>query len=144
MNLTRAYHLLGALSDQLHSGHGLSTATRSVLTLLELHGPLTLSEIARDRAVSRQFIQKIAGSLIKNGLIDTLPNAANKKSPKLMLTVRGRQSVADIFAREQAIRDHLSMTITQPELRQANVVLTKVNETLKDNHQPKSSHSKIL
>lgn len=130
MNLTRAYHLLSALSDQLHSGHGLSTATRSILTLLELKGPLTLSEIARDRAVSRQFIQKIAGSLIKDGLIAKMPNAASKKSPKLHLTASGRQSAADIFAREQAIKDDLSMVITRGELRQANVVLAKINRAL--------------
>ncbi len=130
MNLTRAYHLLGALSDHLHSGHGLSTASRSILTLLELKGPLTLSEIARDRAVSRQFIQKVAGTLIKDGLIATMPNAASKKSPKLHLTVSGRQSVADIFSREQAIKDDLSMAITLCELRQVNVVVAKMNEAL--------------
>ncbi|TSB01362.1 MarR family winged helix-turn-helix transcriptional regulator [Sphingorhabdus contaminans] len=130
LNLTRAYHLLGALSDQLHSGHGLSTATRSILTLLEFRGPLTLSEIARDRAVSRQFIQKLAGSLLKDGFVTTMPNPASKRSPKLQLTASGRQCVADIFAREQAVKDRLAKAISHSELQRVNAVLAKVNEVL--------------
>lgn len=128
--LTRAYHLLGALSDQLHAGHGFSTGARSILLLVDRQGPMTISEIARDRAVSRQLIQRLASALIEKGVIEAMPNAANRKSAKLALTPQGRSAVEGILLRENGIVAAVVDAIEEGELEQAHAVITKLNELL--------------
>lgn len=129
-SLTRAYHLLGGLSDKLHRGQGLSAGQRSLLLLLESRGSLTVSEIARDRAVSRQLIQRLAASLADRGLIKAVPNAASRKSPKLAMTDQGLTTLAGIMKRERAVSDLVVKAITEAELEQMQAVLDKLNQVL--------------
>lgn len=130
MSLTRAYHLLTGLSDRLHSGHGLSAGVRSILLLLDWRGPLTLSEIARDRAVSRQLIQRLSGPLIFNELIEPRPNAANRRSPKLVLTTKGQSVVKELLMRERMVADLIAETFNEEELDQAHSTMAKLNLAL--------------
>lgn len=138
MALTRAYHLLSALSDRLHAAHGLSTGVRSVLLLLDRQGPRTLSEIARDRAVSRQFIQKLAQTLIARDLIVALPNAANRKSPRFALTPAGEQALATIREREAEVQEALASVLQAADLEPALKVLDRLNAALTDLKQPQA------
>ena len=125
-----AYHLLDAISQQLHAGHGLSAGARSILLLLERKGPMTMSEIARDRAVSRQLIQRLASTLLDEGAIEALPNAAHRKSSKLGLTPQGQAAVEGILLRESDIVTAVRGSIEDTELQQADAVLTKLNALL--------------
>ncbi|WP_285711856.1 MarR family winged helix-turn-helix transcriptional regulator [Erythrobacter oryzae] len=132
MALTRAYHLLDRISDKLHAGHGLSAGARSILLLLDRHGALTLSEIARDRAVSRQLIQRLAAPLITAGFIATDPKTTSRRSPKLVLTPQGRAAVAGIVAREATIAARVAEAISADEREQAQAVLEKLNAVLSE------------
>lgn len=98
--LTRTYHRLTSVSDQLHVRDGLTTGMRSILLLLHSRGDLTAAEIARDRAVTRQFIHRISLPLLERGLVQQMPNPRNKRSPKLALTAHGNDLVARIHERE--------------------------------------------
>jgi len=100
-SLTRTYHLLTNLSDRLHGGEGVTTGIRSVLLLLAREGPMTLSQIAEHRAVSRQFIQRMGADLIARGWVAAEPNPRHKRSPKLVLTPTG-WSVTDAIQRREA------------------------------------------
>lgn len=136
--LTRTYHLLDAVSEKLHGGHGLSAGARSILLLLEQNGPMTMSEIARDRAVSRQLIQRLASALLESGLIEASPNAAHRKSAKLGLTREGQSAVRAILLREKGVAAAILDVIEPAELEQAHKVITKLNKLLA---QIKSGHT---
>lgn len=128
--LTRTYHRLTALSDRLHGPYGISTATRSILLLLESRGPLTLSDIARDRAVSRQFIQRMAAPLVQLQAIETVANPRSRRSPLLALTGKGRVMVAGIHAREAPLRAALADSIPAAELETLAQILAKFEAAL--------------
>ena len=128
--LTRTYHLLDAVSEQLHAGHGFSAGARSILLMLEQEGPMTMSEIARNRAVSRQLIQRLASALLDRGVIEAIPNAAHRKSVKLGLTPQGLSAVNGIRLREKGIAAAIMNVIEAAELEQAQMVMTKLNELL--------------
>jgi DNA-binding MarR family transcriptional regulator len=129
-NLTRTYHLLDAVSEQLHAGHGFSAGARAILLLLDRKGPMTMSEIARDRAVSRQLIQRLASALLDKGVIEAMPNVAHRKSAKLGLTPQGRSAVEGILLRESGIVAAVKESIEEIELQQTHAVLTKLNALL--------------
>lgn len=128
--LTRSYHLLDGVSEQLHAGHGFSAGARSVLLLLERKGPMTISDIARDRAVSRQLIQRLTSALQDRGVIEAIPNAAHRKSAKLRLTPQGQSAVKGIMLRESGITAAIIDVVDAAELEQAHAVMTKLNELL--------------
>lgn len=90
------------LAEALHAPFGLSAGMRSLLLLLAGGEALTLSEIAERRAVSRQFIQKLATPLIAQGLLLAEPNPRHKRSPKLRLSDWGQRIVAKLRQREAA------------------------------------------
>lgn len=91
---------------------------------------MTMSEIARDRAVSRQLIQRLASALLEEGVIETIPNAAHRKSAKLGLTPQGQSTVKAILLREKGIATAIIDVIEAAELEQAHAVMTKLNELL--------------
>ena len=55
-----------------------------LMRMLTDRGPLTLSEVARLRGVSRQYIQKIAVQLAQQGMIRMTPNPRDRRA-KLMV-----------------------------------------------------------
>lgn len=91
---------------------------------------MTMSEIARDRAVSRQLIQRLASGLLDKGVIEAMPNAAHRKSAKLGLTPQGRSAVEGIVLRESGIMDVVMDCIGDIELERAHSVLSKLNALL--------------
>ncbi len=89
-----------------------------------------MSEIARDRAVSRQLIQRLASALLDKGVIEAIPNAAHRKAAKLGLTPQGRSAVEGILLRESGIVVAVMDSIEDIELQQVHTVLTKLNVLL--------------
>lgn len=128
--LTRAYHRLSDVSDRLHAPHGISAATRSILLLLHAKGPATLSDIARDRAVSRQFIQRSAAPLVRDGTVELLDNPRSRRSPLLALTGKGRQAVEGILARERPFRAIVARLVPSEDIARATVALAHLDAAL--------------
>ncbi len=130
LGLTRTYHRLTMVSDRLHGGHDISTGTRSLLLLLHMRGNLSLSEIARDRAVSRQFIQRVAGPLLEKAAIVLVANPRDKRSPKLALTDQGQAMVAGILTREAALSEAIAAVIARDDITAANRVMSQLDDCL--------------
>lgn len=128
--LTRAYHRLGALAERLHGPSGLSAGARSILLLLAKRWPLTLSEIADERGVSRQFIQKVAQPLIAGGLIVAEANPRHVRSPKLRLTQRGECMVAQVHTREVEMFVRVGGKLDPLAVREAVALFDQVNVAL--------------
>ena len=64
---------------------------------------MTISSIADERGVSRQFIHRIVGGLIKRGWVAAQANPRHARSPCLALTIDGTKVVAAIRERERAL-----------------------------------------
>ena len=101
--LTRCYHRLAVLSDTLHAPFGISTGERATMLLISEAPGMTISSIADERGVSRQFIHRIVGGLIKRGWVAAQANPRHARSPCLALTIDGTKVVAAIRERERAL-----------------------------------------
>lgn len=60
-----------------------------LLEVLATEGPMTMSDLARRRSVSRQYIQKIACTPIREKWITLEPNPADRRAPLMTITTDG-------------------------------------------------------
>jgi DNA-binding MarR family transcriptional regulator len=121
------FNRLRALGDALHGDLGVTAAMRAVMEALHDGGEQTVSGIARAKSVSRQHIQVLTNGLIDVGLVKTRANPADKRSPLVALTAKGKRTFATMRRREKAVLDDLSHALG------ANDVEATM-KTLKDLH----------
>lgn len=99
--------LLGAFFDLRAAGQRIGAVadwgggTWGMLNAIDKDGPITMAEFARRRAVSRQYIQKIANELIAQGYLALADNPKHRRSGLLTLTSSGRRQLTDTSTRIQ-------------------------------------------
>jgi len=86
----RTFQVLRELSDSMNRDVAVTAAMRSVMETLCDLGPRPVPEIATEKHVSRQHIQKNVDELIRLGLARTKKNPAHKRSVLIELTADGR------------------------------------------------------
>lgn len=74
--LTEVYDLVGPLYrraqrgvEQGLDGDGLSVGVRAVLTMLRRGGPMTVPQMGRAQAISRQFVQRMVNDAAAQDLV---------------------------------------------------------------------------
>jgi len=82
---------------------GLSVGVRAVLTMLCEHGPMTVPQMGRAQALSRQFVQRMINDAAARNLVESVPNPAHKRSSLIRLTEEGRAAVTALIDRERAL-----------------------------------------
>jgi DNA-binding MarR family transcriptional regulator len=82
--------------------------------------------MARERGQARQRIQPIVNSLVAEGLLEPVPNAAHKQSPFIVVTAKGRKEVARIQRVEQAWRARAQYRLSRAQVQEAIEVLRTV------------------
>lgn len=95
-----AFNELKAFADDASADLGVTAAMRAVLEHLARFGPSTVPDIAREKSVSRQHIQKLADALVEAGLARFEPNPAHRRSALLVPTETGTATFATIRRRE--------------------------------------------
>jgi len=88
-SISRAYFALKDFGDHVGFFHEYGSNVTEVLNLLYLHGPHSITEIARFRRVSRQFVVKLARQFEDRGWVTLEPNAADKRGYIIKLTAEG-------------------------------------------------------
>ncbi len=68
---------------------GLSIGVRAVLDLLRAQGPLTVPQMGRAQALSRQFVQRMVNEVAAHGLVEAVANPAHQRSSLIRLTPPG-------------------------------------------------------
>jgi DNA-binding MarR family transcriptional regulator len=98
--LPQVVHRLTAAGDAIHAARGLTTGMRSTLMGLAGHGPRSVSHMADDRPVSRQYMQRVCDDLLALGLVEARDNPRHKRSPLITLTRAGTAMIRDIAKAE--------------------------------------------
>ena len=84
------------------SGTGLSPSLTAALTTIELHGPLTPSELAARERVQRPTVTGIVYRLGEAGLIARAGDPADRRSSLITVTPAGRELLAAARTRKDA------------------------------------------
>jgi DNA-binding MarR family transcriptional regulator len=105
-----------------------------VLRSLKLEGAQTVPQIARSRPVSRQHIQKLANTMISDGVIEFVENPAHKRSKLLQLTSKGEsvfQEIGDRIAQEaEVFAQDMQSEEVEVSIRVIRHLCEKLRETL--------------
>ncbi|MEW9549036.1 MarR family winged helix-turn-helix transcriptional regulator [Nonomuraea sp. NPDC050783] len=137
--LTEVFDLVGPLYRRAQRKveldapiEGLSVGVRAVLHLLRAHGPMTVPQMGREQALSRQFVQRMTNDAAARGLVALGPNPAHKKSSLVRLTEEGRAAIDAVLARERAVLRRIGGDLTDAEIDACLRVLSRLLRLLDD------------
>ncbi|MFF5253932.1 MarR family winged helix-turn-helix transcriptional regulator [Streptomyces leeuwenhoekii] len=121
--LTEVYDLVGPLYRRAQRGveqglaaEGLSVGVRAVLALLHRHGPMTVPQMGRAQAISRQFVQRMVNDAAARGLVESIPNPAHRRSSLIRLTDEGGAVIAAVLDREHTLLREVGGGLTGAEV----------------------------
>lgn len=110
--------------------HGLSVGVRAVLNLLRKQGPMTVPQMSRAQALSRQFVQRMVNEATARGLAESVPNPAHKRSSLIRLTGEGYAAIDALVAHEHALLGQVGGDLTGAEITACLRVLTRLLDFL--------------
>ncbi|GII05197.1 MarR family winged helix-turn-helix transcriptional regulator [Planobispora takensis] len=111
---------------------GLSVGVRAVLNMLREHGPMTVPQMGRAQALSRQFVQRMVNDATAQDLVGAVPNPAHKRSSLIRLTPRGRAAITAVIDRERAVLRQIDGELTEAEIAACVHVLSRLLRLLDD------------
>ncbi|MGW3496514.1 MarR family winged helix-turn-helix transcriptional regulator [Streptomyces sp. NPDC001020] len=118
--------------EQAEPIEGISVGVRAVLDLLRGHGPLTVPQMGRAQALSRQFVQRMVNDAAARGLVESIPNPAHKRSSLIRLTDDGQAAIDAVAAREYALLGQVRGGFTEADVRTCVRVLTGMLDIFDD------------
>jgi DNA-binding MarR family transcriptional regulator len=87
-------NMRSAIGEELKA-FGLSTSQYATLMMTEAHPGMSVAEIAREVASSRQAANEMLGGLELQGLIERRPNPADRRTHQIRVTESGRMRLAE-------------------------------------------------
>ncbi|MEI5103072.1 MarR family transcriptional regulator [Streptomyces sp. PmtG] len=137
--LTEVFDLVGPLYrrvqrkvEQAEPIEGLSVGVRAVLDLLRQNGPMTVPQMGRAQALSRQFVQRMVNDAAAGGLVEITANPAHRRSSLIRLTARGEAAITAATAREHALMRRVRGDVTEADVAACVHVLTRMLELFDD------------
>ncbi|MEU9831588.1 MarR family transcriptional regulator [Streptosporangium sp. NPDC048047] len=129
--LTEVFDLVGPLyrraQRKVEEGvpiEGLSVGVRAVLNLLHRNGPMTVPQMGRAQALSRQFVQRMVNDAAALRLVESIPNPAHQRSSLIRLTDDGRAAITAVMTREYALLGQVGGGLTDADVTGCVRVLT--------------------
>ncbi|MFD4599349.1 MarR family winged helix-turn-helix transcriptional regulator [Streptomyces sp. NPDC058464] len=121
--ITEVFDLIGPLYrrafrkiEQGEQIEGASVGVRSVLDLLRRYEPMTVPQMGRIMALSRQFVQRMVNDAVARGWAEVTPNPAHQRSSLIRLTADGRATITAVLAREHALNRQVGGDLTDAEI----------------------------
>ncbi|MFF3665694.1 MarR family winged helix-turn-helix transcriptional regulator [Microtetraspora malaysiensis] len=111
---------------------GLSVGVRAVLNMLRENGPMTVPQMGRAQALSRQFVQRMVNDAAARGLVEFVPNPAHKRSLLIRLTGEGQAAITAVFDRERAVLRQVGGDLTDDDITACIRVLSRLLRHLDD------------
>ncbi|MFF1724094.1 MarR family winged helix-turn-helix transcriptional regulator [Streptomyces sviceus] len=135
--VSEVFDLVGALYrrglrklEQEEADRGMSVGVRSVLVLLHRYGPMTVPQMARIMALTRQFVQRMTNEAMDRGWAEATPNPAHQRSMLIRITDEGVAVITAVLAREHALNRQVGGgELTEAELRSCVRVLKEMLRT---------------
>ncbi|MDR6979765.1 DNA-binding MarR family transcriptional regulator [Streptomyces sp. 3330] len=134
--LTEVFDLVGPLYrralrkvEQGEAVEGASVGVRSVLDLLRRKGDMTVPQLSRIQALSRQFVQRMVNEAAAHGWVEIVPNPAHQRSSLIRITGEGRSLIAAVLDREHTLNREVGGELTDAEVRACVRVLTEMLRT---------------
>lgn len=127
----RANGLLLEAGDLLGSDEGQTSARWQVLGAVALseRAP-TVPQIARRMGLTRQSVHATVNRLVRDGLLELVPNAEHRRSPLVTFTGAGKTTYGSIDRRQAAWVNRLAHGIRRADLETTARVLGELSRRL--------------
>ncbi len=122
-------HHVTAAGEALARQGGQSLARWVVLDAVAERS-LTVAQIARLRGMARQPIQRVADTLVEDGLASYKDNPRHRRARLLVLTLGGRQVLEVISARQAEWANAHGARIGTEKLRRARELLAEIGAVI--------------
>jgi DNA-binding MarR family transcriptional regulator len=117
--------------DRLSAPHGLTSARWQVLGAIALSDrPLTVPQVARRMGLTRQSVHATVDRLVRDGLVELVPNDDHRRSQLVRLTELGRDRYEALDGHQGAWVDDLTNGISRSDLDTARRVLVELARRL--------------
>jgi DNA-binding MarR family transcriptional regulator len=93
-------------------------------------GPATVAQIARQRHIARQAVQRVADLLEREGLAAYEPNPDHRRAKLLRPTPRGREALRKISVDQKAWADALGAQIGLAKLRTTAKMIEQIRRAV--------------
>ncbi|MFJ7074132.1 MarR family winged helix-turn-helix transcriptional regulator [Streptomyces sp. NPDC098781] len=134
--VSEVFDLIGALYrrglrklEQGEEVEGVSVGVRSVLVLLRRYGPMTVPQMGRLMALTRQFVQRMVNDATSRGWVEATANPAHQRSSLIRITAEGEAVITTILEREHALNRQVGGELTEAELQACVRVLKQMLKT---------------
>jgi DNA-binding MarR family transcriptional regulator len=124
------FHRIVEVAEELHRDEPVTLGMRGVLEYLLRNGPATVPDIARNRFVTRQHIQKLVNGLLEQELVQLESNPAHQRSSLVNLTRQGERTFLRMRKREDALFDETNFRVAKRDIRAAAETLRTVRDSL--------------
>jgi len=128
----RLFQQLRDTSDKLLDGTGINTSQRAVLEFLHGNPSQTVSNMAREKTVSRQHIQTVVNNLLKLELVTTKENPAHKSSPLIAITGKGKKLFQKITRKEAKVLEAMANEFREKDISTSINTLKAINTYLQE------------
>ncbi|NDV21368.1 MarR family winged helix-turn-helix transcriptional regulator [Desulfovibrio sp. JC022] len=129
-SLYGAWKAVEGVEESIHMESGLSKAQKINLAHLITSGPMTVSDLAFARGVSRQSVQVGATVMVDQGYVRMIDNPRHKKAKLLEVTDYGRELYELSEKAENEIIKKAFPDFIADDVLTATRLLTDVRETL--------------
>lgn len=106
--------------------------------------PQTVAQIARSMGHTRQSVQRIADTLVREGLVTYKDHPSDRRTRILELTPTGLETLTAIYTQYGAWTRHIMSKLTARQLSQLATALNEVAEVLEADQYHKGSKTKEI
>jgi DNA-binding MarR family transcriptional regulator len=138
---TYLHHHVAAASRQLASTGDLTNGQVSLLRSIARDGPQTVPQLAGERAIARQPVQRMTGELRALDLVRLEPNPRHRRSRLIALTPRGQRRLASMERRQSSWVRRFQSGVSERSVRAATRVLRRIREEINNSAPLKGTRS---
>jgi DNA-binding MarR family transcriptional regulator len=110
---------------------GVTGAQWGVLGALGQEGaPRTIAEAARRMGLARQSVQRVADALAEQGLIEYLPNSADRRTKLAAVTAAGRSLLAKLEERQLEWANRTAGDLNHGNIEEAMRLVKQIRERI--------------
>jgi DNA-binding MarR family transcriptional regulator len=122
-----------ASGDALVADLGLTSARWQVIGAMALSPvPLSVAQIARNRGLTRQAVQRLANEMEADGLMRFAPNPHHQRAKLVVLTAAGKSAFAAAMKRQGAWASDLGAGLDPRKIAAAAAMLRSVRQRLEN------------
>ena len=128
--VTTTFYRFRAAGQMLGFVNKKGGGTIGVMRSLAIHGPTTVSDLARMRPTSRQRIQQIADELLAAGIVEFIDNANHKSAKLARLTTMGQKHYREMLHRMRTVGEALAYDVAESDMRAATEIMRHLRKRL--------------